>query len=128
MKPCIILLLLLAASCGLQAQGRKPTGNLRYLNEAPAPLVQVMPQDTSQDGLKRRLLEAKRLTAGVRATYSHNTVRGKVYTLSPDNMGCLAPDMKSVAPMPNRRELFVEDKAARKQHKPILPQGDDQDQ
>ena len=127
MKPCIILLLLLTAACGLRAQGRKPTGNLRYLNDDQASLVRVVPQDTSHDGLKRRLLEARLNAAGVKATYSHNTVRGKVYSLSPDNMGCLAPDMRMVAPMPNKRELFVEDKAARERRKPILPQGEKKD-
>lgn len=127
MKPCIIFLLLLVTASRLQAQGNRPTGKLRYLNNAPAPYVQVLPQDTSKEGLKRRLLEAKQLTTGVAATYSHNTVRGKVYTLSPDNMGCLAPDKKAVAPMPNKRELFVEDKAAADRRKPILPDPEKKD-
>ena len=35
-----------------------------------------------------------------RATYSHTTSKGKVYTMPYDNMPCLVPDMKQVSEMP----------------------------
>jgi hypothetical protein len=36
------------------------------------------------------------------ATFSHNTARGKVYTLPVDNMPCLVPDMNKVGRMPGQ--------------------------
>ncbi len=57
------------------------------------------------------------------ATYSHTTPRGKVYNLTPDNMPCLVPDRNLVAPMPNKRQLFVED-PKRALNEPIIPEAD----
>lgn len=39
------------------------------------------------------------------ATFSHNTSRGKIYTLPIDNMPCLVPDMKQVATMPGQYSM-----------------------
>jgi hypothetical protein len=36
------------------------------------------------------------------ATFSHNTSKGKVYTLPVDNMPCLVPDMDQVSRMPGQ--------------------------
>lgn len=36
------------------------------------------------------------------ATFSHNTSKGKVYTLPIDNMPCLVPDMNQVSRMPGQ--------------------------
>ncbi|WP_315823644.1 hypothetical protein [Paraflavitalea speifideaquila] len=67
------------------------------------PLVYKLPaQDTTKADLFRKLVEAQRLSKGglMAGTYSHRALNGKIYTLQPDNMPCLVPDMKSVATMP----------------------------
>lgn len=137
MKPCIILSLMLTAAAGLHAQERPPASSeglqQRKLLEAYRdkvgnlePFVRVRPlRDTSLNDAVRKRLYAQGNIGKLQATLSHQTARGKVYTLSPDNMPCLAPDMKAVAPMPNRKELFVEDKGSRLRMRPIIPQDED---
>ena len=58
-------------------------------------------------GEKFRKLEGLIRTGGLlpQATFSHNTSRGKVYTLPIDNMPCLVPDMNQVSRMPGQYSL-----------------------
>lgn len=84
----------------------------RPLLQPKGPMVHRLPaQDTGKAGQYRKLLEAQRWQKGglVTATYSHTTPRGKVYTLTPDNMPCLVPDRKAVAAMPNADSLVIMD-------------------
>ncbi len=83
MKQCIILAVLL------------PVTAVAYSQQLPN-------LDTVRIDQFRKLQDGQRLSKGglMAGTYSHQTLRGKVYTLRPDNMPCLVPDMKSVAIMP----------------------------
>lgn len=119
MKRCIILAFLLPVvlcvmaqqPLSMDVQKRLAERSARYfLPGAQAPVIKVMPlQDTGKVDTYQKLLEAQRLQQGglVRGTYSHTTGRGKVYTLTPDNMPCLVPDMKAVAPMPNKGGVVI---------------------
>ncbi len=136
MKHCIILVFLLpVVSCvmaqqplSMDVQKRLAERSARYsLPGAQAPVVKVLPlQDTGKVDAYRKLLEAQRLQQGglVRGTYSHTTERGKVYTITPDNMPCLVPDMKAVAPMPNGGGVIVDDKMNRFPRQRIIPKED----
>jgi hypothetical protein len=118
MKPFIITTLLLSAGTALYAQQTPPVSKdveqkLRELhrydmNALPGADGRLyrMPNkllDSIPGERYKRLLEAQRFAKGglVQSTFSHNTSRGKVYNLSPDNMPCLVPYSKSVAAMPN---------------------------
>ncbi|NII29249.1 hypothetical protein HB364_29490 [Pseudoflavitalea sp. X16] len=137
MKHGILLVLLLplaalaVAQQPLSSDLQKKWKNPRWLYVSPSVKGLVLPsQDTSKVEQYRKLLEAQRLHSGglVTATYSHNTSRGKVYTLTPDNMPCLAPDKKAVAAMPNASRLFVPDNRQQAQpRQPIIPQGEEKD-
>lgn len=123
MKYCILIVLLLPVATLVVAQQPPVSSDLKKklaelqrqytIPSAPAPAIKfVLPsQDTAKVGQYRKLLEAQKLRNGglVTATYSHNTFKGKVYTLTPDNMPCLVPDKKAVAAMPNAAGLFVPD-------------------
>lgn len=133
MKRCIILVFLLPVASFVMAQQplsvdvQKRLAERQRLYALPGsngPVVKVLPlQDTGKVDLLRKLLEAERLKQGglVKATYSHTTERGKVYTLTPDNMPCLVPDMKAVAPMPNGGGVIVDDKMNRFPRQRIIP-------
>jgi len=131
MKPCIIFALLLAIGPAAVAQEPLSDGVkkklddelLRSFRQSEAK-VRVLPsQDTSKVELYRKLLEAQRLRQGglVTATYSHSTLRGKVYTLSPDNMPCLAPDMKAVSAMPIGGGVMLDDRMNAFPRQQIIP-------
>jgi hypothetical protein len=45
--------------------------------------------------------------------YSHTTSKGKVYIMSPDNMPCLVPNDKNLAPMPGTHNKL--------RIKPVMP-------
>ena len=66
-----------------------PDGQLKLFN------------DTTGERLSSPLLLQRGLLP--QATFSHQTSRGKVYTLPIDNMPCLVPDMQQVSPMPGQR-------------------------
>lgn len=126
MKPLFITALLLSAGTALYARQTPPVNRdfekklreLRGLHDMNA-LPQVdgrvyrMPNkpDSAAPERYKRLLEAQRLTQGGLAlsTFSHQTIRGKVYNLSPDNMPCLVPDSRKVAAMPNGFKGIVPD-------------------
>lgn len=135
MKPCIILALLLVTTTLLMAQQPPVSADekkqLDILQRSrPAPSVFALPlQDTSRAELYRKLLEAQRLQKGglVRATYSHSTEKGKVYTLTPDNMPCLVPDMKAVAAMPNRGGVILDDRMNALPRQRIIPRNEGTD-
>ena len=117
MKPFIITTLLLSAGTALYAQQTPPASkdveqklrnlhgfDMNALPRADGRLFRMPNKLDSVPGERyKRLLEAQRVTKGglVLSTYSHSTIRGKVYNLSPDNMPCLVPDSKRVAAMPN---------------------------
>lgn len=134
MKHCIILAFLLpVVSCAMAQQPlsmdvrkRLAERSARYfLPGAQAPVVKVLPlQDTGKVDAFRKLLEAQRLQQSglVRGTYSHTTGRGKVYTITPDNMPCLVPDMKAVAPMPNKDGVIMDDRFNAFPRQRIIPQ------
>lgn len=109
------------------AQNLQPwkPGRLHLQAAPPTGAVTVIPL---QDSVKARLYQQQRdrrwIQSGVSSTYSHATVRGKVYTLTPDNMPCLVPDRKAVAPMPNKQQLFVQDRNGRAPIAPIIPEED----
>jgi hypothetical protein len=136
MKRCIILVFLLPVASFVMAQQplsldvQKRLAERQRLYALPdgnAPVVKVLPlQDTGKVDALRKLLEAQRLQQGclVKGTYSHTTGRGKVYTLTPDNMPCLVPDMKAVAPMPNGGGVIVDDKMNRFPRQRIIPKED----
>jgi hypothetical protein len=60
----------------------------------------IISTDTTGDRFKKPegLIQQRGLLP--QATFSHNTSRGKVYTLPIDNMPCLVPDMNQVSRMP----------------------------
>lgn len=91
-------------------------------------MVYISPSvDTSKVDLYKQLLEAQRLQKGglITATYSHTTDKGKVYQLTPDNMPCLVPDMKAVAPMPNSGGFVPDDRMNALPRQRIIPREDD---
>ena len=115
MKPLLITALLLSAGTALYAQQtpradgdfEKKLRKLHDMNALPRidGRLYMMPNKLDTAGLERykQLLDARRLTQGglVASTFSHQTDKGKVYNLSPDNMPCLVPDSRKVAVMPN---------------------------
>jgi hypothetical protein len=97
MKPCIIFALLLAVTT-----------------------VAVAQQPLS-DGVKKKL-DAALLGSFSRPDPKVRVVgKGKVYTLSPDNMPCLAPDMKAVAAMPNAGGVILDDRMNALPRQRIIP-------
>lgn len=62
----------------------------------------IISTDTTGDRFKKLegLIQQRGLLP--QATFSHNTSRGKVYTLPIDNMPCLVPDMNQVSRMPGQ--------------------------
>ena len=62
----------------------------------------TIPVDTTGERFRKAdgLIQRRGLLP--QATFSHNTSRGKVYTLPIDNMPCLVPDMQQVRPMPGQ--------------------------
>lgn len=142
MKHCIFLAILLPLAALVVAQQpplssdvKKKLAELQRQYTVPSAKVpaitRVLPsQDTGKMNQYRKLLEAQRLQRGglVTATYSHKTARGKVYTLTPDNMPCLVPDKKAVAAMPNAGGLFVPgDRMNALPQQRIIPEGNDKD-
>jgi hypothetical protein len=115
MKPYIITALLLSAGMALYAQQtpradrdfEKKLRDLHDMNRLPRADGRIyrMPNklDTAALDRYKRFREAQRLNQGglVLSTFSHQTDKGKVYNLSPDNMPCLVPDSRKVAVMPN---------------------------
>lgn len=136
MKHCIILVFLLPVMpfamaqqpLSVDVQKRLAERQRKYaLPGAGGAVVKVLPlQDTGKADAFRRLLEAQRLQQGglVRGSYSHSVERGKVYTLTPDNMPCLVPDMKAVASMPNRGGVIVDDRMNALPRQQIIPKDD----
>ena len=138
MKRCIILAFLLPLATWVVAQQPSISADVKKklaeLNrpytvpQANRALVKILPSlDTGKVDLYRKLLDAQRLQQGglVKGTYSHTTGRGKVYTLTPDNMPCLVPDMKSVIPMPNAGGVIMNDRLKPLPRQPrIIPQDD----
>lgn len=134
MKPCIILLLTLPLSVAVTAQSKplaiavkswKP-GRL-HMQAPQTGAVAVIPlQDSVREQLYRQQGDRRWIQGGVTATYSHATARGKVYTLTPDNMPCLVPDSKAVATMPNAQRLVVRDRSSKLPLQPIIPQDEKQ--
>ena len=57
---------------------------------------------TDTTGERFRQLPGRMVQRGLipQAVFSHNTSRGKIYTLPIDNMPCLVPDMNQVSRMP----------------------------
>ncbi|MBO9566819.1 MAG: hypothetical protein J7621_28865 [Niastella sp.] len=136
MKRCIILVFLLPvvslvmARQPLSPDVQKRLAERQHLYSMPGSngaVVNVLPlRDTGKADLLQKLLEAERVKQGglVKGTYSHTTTRGKVYTLTPDNMPCLVSDMKAVAPMPNGGGVIVDDKMNRFPRQRIIPKED----
>jgi hypothetical protein len=136
MKRCILLVFLLSAVSLVMAQQPLSLDVQKRLAErqrlyaepgANGAVVKVLPlRDTGKVELLQKLLEAERVKQGglVKGTYSHTTARGKVYTLSPDNMPCLVTDMKAVAPMPTGGGVIVDDKMNRFPRQRIIPKED----
>lgn len=134
MKHGILLIALLPLATLVMAQEPSISTDVKKLKELQrnyalpqpkGPMVRLLPSlDTGKVEQYRKLLEAQRLQRGglVTATYSHKTQRGKVYTLTPDNMPCLVPDKKAVAAMPNASRLFVPDNRNTLPKQPIIPQ------
>ncbi len=131
MKPCIIFALLLVVTTAAVAQKPLSEGAKKKLDAEllrsftqPETKVWALPsQDTLKVESYRKLLEAQRWRNGglIRSTYSHTTERGKVYTLSPDNMPCLVPDMKAVAAMPNAGGVILDDRMNAIPRQRIIP-------
>ena len=65
-----------------------------------AKVVSAQPPSVTVDTTYKILPDAKRNSLLSQGSFSHNTSKGKVYTLPPDNMPCLVPDMQKVVPMP----------------------------
>lgn len=139
MKPFIITALLLFAATAMYAQQppsvsrdveklfqlRDKKYNLS-LTPSDGRVFRMPPMDTSKTELYKRLLEAQRITKGglVLSTYSHQTSRGKVYILSPDNMPCLVPNAKAVAAMPNGfKGVMPDEKMNAMPKQKIIPEG-----
>lgn len=137
MKRCIILAFLLIVVAGVMAQQplsldvqkRLAERQLHYgQSSARRPMVYISPSvDTSKVDLYKQLLEAQRLQKGglITATYSHTIDKGKVYQLTPDNMPCLVPDMKTVAPMPNPGGFLPDDRMNALPRQRIIPREGD---
>ena len=62
----------------------------------------VIKTDTTGEIFRRYENLIKQNSLLPQATFSHNTSRGKIYTLPIDNMPCLVPDMKQVEGMPRQ--------------------------
>lgn len=130
MKPCIILALLLPVATVAVAQQpplsmevKKKLAEASRSYTSPQTMdnlvAKVLPlQDTGRVELYRKLQQG----GLVKATYSHTTPKGKVYTLTPDNMPCLVPDTKAVAAMPNARGGVPNDRMNAWPKQRIIPQ------
>jgi hypothetical protein len=93
-----LLLAVMGAGLSATAQQQPELKKLYdYFKKVPAIAV-----DTTGERFKK--LEDLIQTRGLlpQATFSHNTSKGKIYTLPIDNMPCLVPDMKQVRPMPGQ--------------------------
>lgn len=142
MKRCIVLAFLLLGVGVVMAQAPPSSADqskltepskssLRLLPGMQTPVTRLQPlQDTGKAKHFRKLTETQRLQRGglITATYSHTTSRGKVYTLSPDNMPCLVPDTKTVAPMPNQGGVLPDDRMNRLPRQRIIPRDDQKDE
>lgn len=90
-----LLIAVLGTALSATAQ-QQPELRLAY----PFKRGSVIGVDTTGERFKK--LQGLTLQRGLlpQATFSHNTSKGKVYTLPIDNMPCLVPDMKQVSRMP----------------------------
>ncbi|MFT3823103.1 MAG: hypothetical protein QM731_04250 [Chitinophagaceae bacterium] len=98
-----VTLFILSASFSY-AQGKdklsgNPNNSIR-LTFAQPDTIGKRPAIIDSSKIARLLLNGRSITLA-QAVYSHQTSRGKVYTMQPDNMPCLVPDMKQVASMPD---------------------------
>ena len=104
MKPALLIAILLPLSATVYSQ---QSSSLLLSMEAKRKLQEKnrlpIGADTSQPGTYLKLMDLQRLKKGglINATWSHNTARGKVYKLTPDNMPCLVPDQQTAVAMPN---------------------------
>jgi len=93
-----LLVAVMGAGLSATAQQQPQLNKLYdYFKNSP-----VITTDTTGERFKR--LEGLIQLRGQlpQATFSHNTTRGKVYTLPVDNMPCLVPDMNQVSRMPGQ--------------------------
>jgi hypothetical protein len=124
MKPLLIVALLFPAVT-VYSQQAPPAPGLYTIPSLLEPLVYKLPsQDTGKVELYRKLqeLQRKQKDGLITATFSHTTNQGKIYTLTPDHMPCLAPDMKAVAPMPNLGGFLPDDRMNAMPRQRIIPQ------
>lgn len=101
----VIALLVTLSATAQQTPQLRLANPGKFKKTYPSPVLEqpIFKADTIGDQY-RRLLEANSRQNSLlsRATYSHTTSRGKVYTMPYDNMPCLVPDIKQVRPMPTQ--------------------------
>lgn len=112
MKNILVLPVLLLGTVAVAQDTEKDPVIAELINVNKAQAVRV-PELRKKKQAEGALELLKKDTSGLlipdtgihlpKAKYSHSTARGQVYLLSPDNMPCLVPDLRQVAPMPQRR-------------------------
>ena len=98
MKP-LLFLALLFSGLAVSAQQKLLQFNSNKLNK----LKNYFKSDTTGEYFRRFENMIKQNSLLPQATFSHNTSRGKVYTMPFDNMPCLVPDMNQVKEMPQHK-------------------------
>jgi hypothetical protein len=93
-----LLVAVMGAGLSATAQQQSPLKKLPY-SFKQSPVIAI---DTTGERYKRLEGLIQRRGLLPQATFSHNTSKGKVYTLPIDNMPCLVPDMDQVSRMPGQ--------------------------
>jgi hypothetical protein len=91
-------LLIAMLSAGFAAAAQEP----QFFKKSLVPTGQLFKADTTGDRLPNVNILSMQRGLLPQATFSHQTSRGKVYTLPIDNMPCFVPDMQQVSPMPGQ--------------------------
>jgi hypothetical protein len=89
------------------------SGTLMARQTITRPVQPQYPLLVKKDTIRPMMVDPNLRLQRMEGRYSHTTSKGKIYLMAPDNMPCLVPDDKNLAPMPgSRHKLRI---------KPVMP-------